>query len=250
MFQNEARSVLDGVTMSTGMEIKFFGTFEVIREGEPIPNKAWPQRKTQTLLKILLHQRGQVYTQDQLIDYLFPEQDPDSSSRNLHKRVSELRRILEPDLKRGQESSFVVRMGQGYAFSQDENCSTDLEEFTRLVSTGRRKQESSEWELALDSYRKALELYRGDFLDEDRYEEWTLEIRDQWRERYQLALESAAECHMREGHFPLAIEAAQKALALNEYSEALHRQLLISYWRAGEAEQGFPIVSEVRRFAG
>lgn len=234
MFSNGKLSLGVCSEMSTVLQVKFFASFEVLRNGEPVQNKAWPQRKTQTLLKILLHQRGQVYTQDQLIDMLFPEQDPDSASRNLHKRVSELRRILEPALKRGQESSFVIRMGQGYGFSQDENCWTDLEDFTREVSKARRRQENGEWKLALESYKQALELYQGDFLDEDRYEEWTLEPRDRWRERYLTTLEGATECHMRQGHYPWAIEAAQTALTQNEYSEALYRQLLVCYWRSGE----------------
>ena len=84
-----------------GLNVRFFGNFEVIRDGAPISNKAWPQRKTQSLLKILLHERGQIVTSDQLIDWLFADQDLDVATRNLQKRVSELRRLLEPDLPKG-----------------------------------------------------------------------------------------------------------------------------------------------------
>jgi TolB-like protein/DNA-binding winged helix-turn-helix (wHTH) protein len=220
--------------MSEGLQVKFFGNFEVIRDGEVIPNKSWPQRKTQTLLKILLHQRGQTYSQDQLIDLLFTEQDPESASRNLHKRVSELRRILEPELKRGQESKFVVRLGQGYALSQEESCWTDLEEYALQIREAKESQDDGDWALALESFERALELYRGDFLDEDRYEEWTLEVRDRWRERNHTTLEGATECRMRQGHYPLAIESAQQALSANEFAENVYRQLLVSFWRSGE----------------
>ncbi|MFQ5797006.1 MAG: hypothetical protein ACE5JP_18460, partial [Candidatus Bipolaricaulia bacterium] len=57
-----------------GLKMKLFGHFEAWRDGddEPIPPQAWSRRKTQTLLKILLTERGRVFTQDQLIDWLFP----------------------------------------------------------------------------------------------------------------------------------------------------------------------------------
>ncbi len=98
--------------MGNDLRVRLFGTFEVWQDNAPISAKAWPQRKTQTLLKILVSQRGQVFTQDQLIDMLFVDIPYDNASRNLHKRISELRRLLEPDLKRGAESQFVIRSGQ------------------------------------------------------------------------------------------------------------------------------------------
>ncbi|MFQ5795917.1 MAG: winged helix-turn-helix domain-containing protein [Candidatus Bipolaricaulia bacterium] len=101
---------VDDDDLGLGLKVKLFGPFEIWRGHEPISSQAWPQRKTQTLLKILLTERGRVFTQDQLIDALFPDLDLDQAAQNLYKRISELRRVLKPDLKRGADSFVLVRM--------------------------------------------------------------------------------------------------------------------------------------------
>ena len=81
------------------MKIFQFGSFEVWQD-EAGPVKTWPQRKTKGLLKLLLSQRGQIFTQDQLIDALFPDLEPHKAAKTLYNRISELRRVLEPEIGR------------------------------------------------------------------------------------------------------------------------------------------------------
>ena len=102
------------------LTIHLFGTFEVLRDGQPIARDAWRRRKTETLLKILLTEPGTVFSQDQLIEALFGGENPQKALQNLHARVSELRRALEPELERGVDSAFIVRHGQGYCFDAGE----------------------------------------------------------------------------------------------------------------------------------
>jgi len=217
-----------------GLRVNFFGSFEVIRDGKPIPTKLWPQRKTQSLLKILLHERGDIFTQDQLIDWLFAEQDLDVAVRNLQKRISELRRILEPDLSKGQESKFIKRMGQGYCFIQDSPCSTDLEQFSALTQQGRTRVESGDWLKAREYGEQAIALYRGEFLSEDRYEEWTLQPREHWQEEHLRTLENLAEAHAHLGEYASAIERCRQVMAVDGARERTARQLMLCYWKTGE----------------
>ena len=79
------------------LAICLLGPFE-IRDGESSGKSLeWSRKQTQSLLKILLTERGRVFTDDQLIEYLIPEIDFDKGIANLKKRVSELRKTLEPD---------------------------------------------------------------------------------------------------------------------------------------------------------
>ena len=57
----------------TGLRIRTLGPFEVIVDGTPVPDDAWPRRKTKELLKVLLTAPGEVFTVDQLVDALLPE---------------------------------------------------------------------------------------------------------------------------------------------------------------------------------
>jgi DNA-binding SARP family transcriptional activator len=98
------------------MRIQLFGSFAVWRGGQPIPPQAWRQEKTKALLKILASEAGRVFKHDELIKWLWPEAEPSRAQRTLKNRMAELRRLLEPRLRRGQASRFIETHREGYRF--------------------------------------------------------------------------------------------------------------------------------------
>jgi len=219
------------------LEFKLLGRFEVRREGQLIPQEAWPQRKAETLLKILLGERGRAFTQDQLIEYLFAEVDLDKAARNLHKRISELRRLLEPSLKRGPESRYVLRAGQGsYCFNKEAACWIDVEAFEQHCKTGQELIQTNRWSQALERYQQAVELYRGVYLAEDLYEEWSIAQRERLRELYLQALAQLAECHARLRQYPQAMEQCRKLIREEPHRESAYRSLMVYQYYAGQPE--------------
>lgn len=217
--------------------IRLLGPFEVWRGPDRVPASAWGRRKTQALLKVLLVRRGQVFTRDQLIDRLYPEADPAKVAKNLRGRVSELRRALEPDLKHGPDSRYVLSAGEGYCFSAEAPCWIDVEAFARALDEARALEEAQRWSEAVSCYRRAVELYRGPFLAEDPYEEWTLEPRERLRERFLVALERLAEAHARLGQHPQAIACCQRALAEDPARESAFRRQMRFQAYAGRTSQ-------------
>lgn len=217
------------------LKVKLFGRFEVWRADLLIPSEAWPQRKTETLFKVLLTERGRVFTQDQLIEALFPELDVQKATQNLYKRISELRHILEPKLKKGTDSQYVLRAGVGgYCFSETAPCWLDTEEFRKHYQVGRELAKTDRWSQALEHYQQVTELYRGDFLAEDLYEEWSLAPRERWREHYLQALSQLIECFARLEQYQEAIESCQRLIALEPCRESAYRAKMLYHYYAGE----------------
>jgi len=217
------------------LKFKSFGRFEVIRQGKIIPAEEWPQRKAETLLKILLIERGRVFTQDQLIEALFPDLNADKAARNLHRRISELRHILEPHLQKGTESHYIVRAGiGGYCFSDKAPCWLDTEEFQKHCHIARKLANTDRWSQALDHYQQAISIYRGDYLAEDLYEEWSLGPREHWRELYLEALLHMAQCHARLKQFSQALECCQRVLEREPYRESAYRAKMLYHYYAGD----------------
>lgn len=220
-----------------GLRVRLFGRFEVWREGALISPQAWGRRKTQSLLKLLLSERGRVFMQDQLIEALFPDLDPDKAIRNLYGRVSRLRHLLEPELERGGDSLFIPKVKEGYYFSESASCWIDTEEFQKACEAARALEEAGRWTQALTTYQQAIELYRGDYLAEDLYEEWTLIPRERWRALYLESLERLAECQARLGQFHRAIEHCRCIIELEPYNENAYRQLMRYHYHAGEQKK-------------
>lgn len=216
------------------LSIKLLGHFEVWRHDELLDKNAWPQPKVQALLKVLLVERGQVYSHDQLIEALFADLDPSKATINLQRRVSELRAVLEPHLKKKTESQYILRLGQGYCFSKEADCWIDVEAFEQLATTAKSSEADENWAEALNTYQQVIDLYQGDYLIENLYEDWSLDPRERWRNELLNVLSRSAECHARLGDYKNAIERCQQAISIDSYRETNYRSLMIYYWRVGE----------------
>ncbi len=219
-----------------GVQIFLFGRFTVCRDGHPLPTETWKNANTQALLKILASDRGRVFSADELIEYLWPDEELDlkSASSNLRNRVADLRKILEPTLSRGEQSHYILTQRGGYVLSAESDCWVDAEEFSRLEELGRRQQREGRLDEAIDAFEKAVALYRGHFLAEDRYDDWALQAQERWRERFVELLSLLADCLARRGQYRAAIHYLERALAESALHETLYRQLMIYAFCAGE----------------
>jgi len=212
-----------------------FGAFELHQGDDLIPIDAWPRRASLILFKFLVGQRGVLLSQDQLIDALFPDVDPDKAARNLRARISEVRKFLEPELKRGTESAFILRPAQGtYCFSDDVDLWVDVEVFQQHFKDAQRLMEAEQWVKAAQSFEQAIKLYRGPYLIEDRYEEWALEPQQRLRERSLEALGQMATCQAHLGQFGMASKYCEQALVEEPTRERFYAQLMRYHAYSGD----------------
>ena len=215
--------------------------------GERLDSKSWPRRVTQSLLKILVSERGHIYSQDQLIDLLFPDHKYDAAKRNLYNRVSELRKILEPNLKSGRDSSYILRMGPGnYAFSEDADVSLDIEEYAQFLENARTAHSNENWSQAHESFEGAENLCDGPYLAEDPYEEWALEARDQLEKARLQALLLWAQSCSKLGELDRAILISEKLLELDNTSETAYRELMLAHYHKGEQSKALEIFEQCK----
>jgi DNA-binding SARP family transcriptional activator len=222
----------------TGLSVHLFGHFEVCRDGVPLSRKAWGRRKTEDLCKLLASDRSRSFTRDQLIEALFPGLDPDKAFHNLTGRISELRRALEPNLLRPKDSQFILNAEQEcYCFNKVAACWVDREEFEKGLAAAQASEQAERWGEALVSYLRAVDLYRGDFLDEDQYEEWTLATRERLHGLHLQALARMAECHTRLGHYREAIEQIKRVIETQPADETAYRQLMLYQYYAGDSQK-------------
>jgi DNA-binding SARP family transcriptional activator len=216
------------------LKIKLFGRFEVFREGVLLTPQVWPQRQTQSLLKLLVSERGRVFTQDQLIEAIFPHLDVDKAKQSLRARLSELRRLLEPRLKSGRESQFIQSVEEGYFFSKDASCWVDTEEFLKIFELAQISEKDELWSEALHHYQNALTHYEGDFLSEDVYEDWTMPLRQKWQELHLTVLAHTADAHAHLGQYQLAIERCRELIGRAPDRENVYRQQMLYHFLVGE----------------
>lgn len=157
------------------------GRFAVLRSGEPVPLAAWQSRKARDLLKVLVARKGHPITREAAAEALWPDEDPEPLGNRLSVALSVVRKILDPD-RQHPADHYVIADARTIALRPD-RVDIDLIEFLKAADeaidlTARGAREAAEAPL-----RRARQVYAGDFLEEDLYEEWAVGAREEARSR-------------------------------------------------------------------
>lgn len=156
------------------LTIRLLGGFEVLSSGSEIQ---FARKASRRILQILLLDHPQAVHEERLMDLLWPEADPLKAKRSLQTSVNELRNTLDPHHQpRGK--SYVNYTHEHYSLSLPRASFMDLEDFNKKLSSLKDKTPPQIEEQTL---RDCLDLYRGDLLLEDPYEDYVAEARESAR---------------------------------------------------------------------
>lgn len=226
MSQHAAASSPDQVH---ALEIRLFGRFRIAVNGVTVEERVWTRRKSKTLIKLLALQPQHRLHRDQVLEFLWPEQEPDAALNNLHKTIHAARRALEPTLKSGADSEFILTQDQQVLLHGSMGLWIDVEEFERRASQALKAKDTAICE-------SALQLYQGDLLSEDIYEDWAAARREQLKMLHRQLLKHLAELHQTRGDYQQSIERYNQLAADDPSNEDAHRNLIWLYAAAGNRQ--------------
>ncbi len=157
------------------------GRFTVLLAGEPVPLASWQSRKARDLLKVLAARRGRPITREAAAEALWPGEDPQPLGNRLSVALSTIRKVLDPG-RRHPPDHYVVADARTIALRPD-HIGVDLIEFLQVADQGIELMARGDRAAAIGPLQRARQLYAGDFLEEDLYEEWAVEAREEARSR-------------------------------------------------------------------
>jgi DNA-binding SARP family transcriptional activator len=221
------------------LAIQALGRFRVVRSGRPVALAEWQSRKARDLLKILVARRGRPVTREQLMEALWPGQDPAPLGNRLSVALSTARSVLDPD-KRFDADHFVTADRETIAL-RSEAVVVDVERF--LAEAARalalRRARSTE---AGELLARAEALYSGDFLEENAYDDWAITLREEARAVYVDLVRALAEDAAERDDADAAVRYFLRVLEKDPYDEEAHLGLvsaLETAGRHGEARRHF-----------
>lgn len=223
--------------------IHLLGTFEIVTQWDVPNSAAWRSQQNRTILKFLFLHRRHVVPSDRLLEILWPDQDPEVTRSRLYVRISQARRMLDPE----NPHAAIQSVAGGYCFYPDPVWWVDVDAFEAAAERGRRAQERDALTEAIANYEEARLLYRGDLLEEDRYADWTFAERERLLERYLTLLTELAEAYAQQGRYRRAISTYQDVLERDPYREAVFVRLMLTYYHAGEQTQALRTFERCRR---
>lgn len=211
-------------TPALGLRANFFGRFELLRDGKRVP--LGRNAKALAILKYLSARRGHPVPQDYFMGWLWPESEPKRARWSLNSAVYALRKLLGGCLPSLSASETILLEEGRYRLSPRIRLSVDTEEFDSCFAKGRRLEEGGRVPEAIAEYEKTAELYRGDYLIEDLYEEWTMIERERLVDAYTDLLRRLAVYHLKSGQPRESVRACYRVLEKDCCDENTHRLLM------------------------
>lgn len=230
--------LVDRITI---LNIATLGRFEVHRNQELLSGGNWGRRKVIDLFKLLLSVDQHRLHREQIQDILWPDSSLEQAANSFGKTLYLLRRALEPGLAAGKGgASLYIILDHDTLTLVPSAVSIDADAFEsqagqlRAALRNRTGQESEASRLELlDAFDRVLSLYKGDYLPENLYDDWTQKRRDRLRRAYNWLLEHASEVAIASGEGQRASEYLLALLEQNPADEQTHRQLMLVYSRMG-----------------
>jgi predicted ATPase/DNA-binding SARP family transcriptional activator/DNA-binding CsgD family transcriptional regulator len=222
------------------VRVWLLGGFRVSVGSRTIDEDVWRLRKAAALVKLVALAPGYRLHREQAIEALWPDLGPRAATNNLNQTLHVARRTLHSDP--AVASCYLSLRGEQLALCPEGQLWVDVGAFEHAVATARRSRDPA-------AYRAANELYSGELLPEDRYEEWAQSRRGELRRTFVSLLIELARLYEERGEeeFEPAVQAFQRALAEEPTNEEAHvglMRLYASSGRSGEALKQYGRFSE------
>lgn len=226
----------EGARRSEALRIWLLGGFRVSVGARTIRQDEWRLRKAATLVKLLALAPNHRLHREQVMDLLWPDSGRSAGSNSLRRALHVARRNLD------------ATAGSQYLASEDEllvlypngELWVDTEAFEEAAATARRSQEPTAYQVALD-------LYAGELLPENRYEEWAEGRRQELRSLYLSLLVELAGLYEERGEHEKGIEPLQRATAEEPTLEEAHASLMRLYALLGREGESLAQYERLRK---
>lgn len=195
--------------------VRCLGPLEISRSGTVLATR-WRAKSRELLAYLVAHPAGAA--KERIFEELWPEVEPGQGVARFDRAASQVRTQA-----RGTESSrtFLERIGDSHRLEK-EAWWVDAWEFERLIREAARSEDLAE---GVAKLRDAVELYRGEFCD-DQYYSWAEPIRERFRSLFVEASARLADLLSGAGENEEALSVLDRAIKADPVCEDLTRRAM------------------------
>ncbi len=203
------------------LDLSVLGPMELRRDGELVEDENWLRRERVRMLCGYLVHHPNASRRD-VCAALWPDLEETKALSNLRVNLRLFLQVLEPDRPTGVPSWFLDSEGPALNLRRD-RLSIDVVEFDQLVDDARAADGRGIPGEALELYRRAADLFGGDYLDGRVFDRWAEFERIRIRSAAALACARVAELLLAKGEPEASMRYASTALLNEPLLERAHR---------------------------
>jgi DNA-binding SARP family transcriptional activator len=217
------------------LEFRILGPLEAGDAHHPLELGGLKQR---ALLAFLLLHRGEVVSNDRLIDSLWGAEPPPAAQKTLQVYVSRLRKILGDGLLQTRAGGYSLALAPGQL---------DSDRFEQTLEQGRNFLASGDPERGATMLREALSLWRGPPLADFAYEAFAASEIVRLEELRLAAIEERIEADLALGREVELVPELEALVREHPLRERLRAELMLALYRTGRQVEALAAYQELRR---
>lgn len=210
------------------LRIETLGPFKVWLGDKEVGEKDWQRGKAKELLQLFTTRPQYLFPKEEIFQKLWPEQDEKGAGRDFKVALNALNKVLEPNRKARETPFFILREGTSYGLNFGAGIELDSIQFEEWIDRGLEEQKV---ELVSPFLEKGLQLYKGDYLRDRRYEDWCVNERERLQVLFLRASEKLAQYSVRTEDYDKAIYWCETILEKDRTWEEAYRLLMFCYYR-------------------
>jgi DNA-binding SARP family transcriptional activator len=215
---------------STGVSICVLGPFQIFKRGRRVALR--PGGKAEQLFSCLALQPKIGIHRETIVEAIWPDTSATLANQCLNTLAHSIKAQFADALE-GQ--SPILSVQSHYALNLASDLTVDVLEFESAIDLGHRLLSVGSIEEAVQSYERAIVLYRGDLASGTNIS--ALLERERLRAACLTALARLADAHFELGNFEQALSHALRLLGIDACREDAHRMAMRVYLQLGARAQ-------------
>jgi DNA-binding SARP family transcriptional activator len=221
------------------LKIFTLGRFAILRDGKLIRFTRKVQQKPLAMLKALIALGGKEVEEEQISDILWPEADGDMAHQSWATTLHRLRQLL------GEEK--VLQRQEGRLTLDNTYCWVDAWAFERILEQAEVRWKEGQKDGAIKLTEKAIELYRGPFLDQKIEEPWAMSPSERLRSKFFRGVKRIGLFCQEGAEWDKARDCYQRGLEVDNLAEEFYQGLMTCYQRLGRRSEALSVYNRCKK---
>ncbi len=221
------------------LKVYTLGRFALLIDGKPARSSRKVQQKPLAVLKALIALGGREVREDEIMDHLWPEADGDMAQQSFASALHRLRLLL------GHER--IVQRQEGKLTLDERFCWVDARAFEATLEQAEGLWKKEQAASAVQTLEKAMQMYRGPFLAQEKELPWSLSMRERLRGRFLRNVEKLGNYWQQSDQWDKALDCYVKGLEVDDLAEEFYRGVMICYRQLGRKNDALAAYKRYRR---